>query len=132
MVTTLMACGQESKSKDATNKKNDLLIDYENVQADEAITQEETASEEITTETLEETTVSNEILELSEDWEKLNNKLTGIQIDDKVYYMGMTYEQVIENLEASKVKYEYEVNENELILSHSEKALEIFKNGENG
>ena len=105
MVTTLMACGQESKSKDATNKKNDLLIDYENVQADEAITQEETASEEITTETLEETTVSNEIFELSEDWEKLNNKLTGIQIDDKVYYMGMTYEQVIENLEASKVKY---------------------------
>ena len=47
------------------------------------------------------------IYDVSPEWDKLNNKTTGIQIDDTVYYSGMTFDQVKNALESSEVDYEY-------------------------
>lgn len=58
--------------------------------------------------------------DVSPEWENLNDKNTGIQIDDTVYYAGMTFEQVKNALESSEVDYEYELNDKQLVTAHEE------------
>lgn len=60
------------------------------------------------------------IYDVSPEWDKLNNKTTGIQIDDTVYYSGMTFDQVKNALESSEVDYEYELNDKQLVTAHEE------------
>ena len=58
--------------------------------------------------------------DVSTEWNKLNSKVTGVQIDDKVYYAGMTFEEAKNALESSDANYEYELNPEQLVTAHEE------------
>ena len=44
---------------------------------------------------------------VSPEWDKINNKVTGIQMGDIFFYSGMTYEQVVNTLKTSRIDYTY-------------------------
>ena len=120
LAISMIACSQPMNEEEKIEAD---LMEY--MQEEEASQQAAEAERE----ELEAQAESTKKYDVSDEWNSITDTACAIQIDDTVYYAGMTVRELNEKLMASDADYEFEINESQLVSGNKVGEISIKKAG---